>query len=37
VGFDQSYRSNNLSSMIRNVQSRAKENGSWKILCEGAG
>lgn len=37
VSFDQNYRSNNLSNMIRKVQYWAKENGSWKILYEGAG
>ncbi|MGA8006706.1 MAG: L,D-transpeptidase family protein [Burkholderiales bacterium] len=37
VSFDQNYRSNNLSNVIRKVQYWAKENGSWKILYEGAG
>ena len=37
VSFDQDYRSNNLSNVIRKVQYWAKENGSWKILYEGAG
>ncbi len=37
VSFDQSYRSNNLSNVIRKLQYWSKENGSWKILYEGAG
>ncbi|HUJ85516.1 MAG TPA: L,D-transpeptidase family protein [Burkholderiales bacterium] len=37
VSFDQNYRSNNLSNVIRKVQYWSKENGSWKILYEGAG
>ena len=37
VSFDQNYRSNNLSNVIRKMQYWSKENGSWKILFEGAG
>ncbi|MGH8745770.1 MAG: L,D-transpeptidase family protein [Burkholderiales bacterium] len=37
VSFDQNYRSNNLSNVIRKVQYWSKENGSWKILYEGTG
>lgn len=37
VSFAQSYRSNNLSNVIRKMQYWSKENGSWKILYEGAG
>jgi murein L,D-transpeptidase YafK len=37
VSFAQNYRSNNLSNAIRKVQYWSKENGSWKILYEGAG
>ncbi len=37
VSFDQNYRSNNLSNVIRKIQYWSKENGSWKILYEGAG
>ena len=37
VSFDQNYRSNNLSNVIRKVQYWSIENGSWKVLYEGAG
>ncbi len=37
VSFAQNYRSNNLSNAMRKVQYWSKENGSWKILYEGAG
>ena len=37
VRFSQDYRSNNLSNEIHKVQYWSKENGSWKILYEGAG
>ncbi len=37
VSFDQNYRSNNLSNVIRKVQYWSEENGSWKILYEGTG
>jgi murein L,D-transpeptidase YafK len=37
VSFDQNYRSSNLSNVMRKVQYWEKENGSWKILYEGAG
>lgn len=37
VSFSQDYRSNNLSNVMRKVQYWSKENGSWKILYEGAG
>jgi len=37
VSFAQNYRSNNLSNVIHKVQYWSRENGSWKILYEGAG
>lgn len=37
VSFSQNYRSNNLSNVMHKVQYWSKENGSWKILYEGAG
>jgi murein L,D-transpeptidase YafK len=37
VSFAQNYRSNNLSNVMRKVQYWSKQNGSWKILYEGAG
>jgi len=37
VSFSQDYRSNNLSNVIHKVQYWKKENGSWKIVYEGAG
>lgn len=37
VSFSQDYRSNSLSNVMRKVQYWSKENGSWKILYEGAG
>jgi murein L,D-transpeptidase YafK len=36
VNFEQSYRSNNLSNVIRKRQYWIKESGGWKILYEGA-
>ena len=36
VNFEQSYRSNNLSNMMRKRQYWIKEGGRWKILYEGA-
>ena len=37
VSFSQDYQSNNLSNVMHKVQYWSKENGSWKILYEGAG
>ena len=37
VRFSQDYRSNNLSNVMHKVQYWKKENGSWKIVYEGAG
>ena len=37
VSFSQDYRSNNLSNEMHKVQYWSKEDGSWKILYEGAG
>ena len=37
VRFSQDYRSNNLSNVMQKVQYWKKENGSWKIVYEGAG
>lgn len=36
VTFDQDYRSNNLSNQMRKRQYWLQENGSWKIVYEGA-
>ena len=36
VNFEQSYRSNNLSNVMRKRQYWIKESGRWKILFEGA-
>jgi murein L,D-transpeptidase YafK len=36
VSFDQDYRSNNLSNVMRKRQYWAKESGAWRILYEGS-
>jgi murein L,D-transpeptidase YafK len=36
VGFDQDYRSNNLSNVMRKRQYWVKESGAWRILYEGS-
>jgi len=36
VTFDQDYRSNGLSNVMKKRQYWMKENGRWKILYEGA-
>ena len=36
VTFDQDYRSNGLSNIMKKRQYWTKENGRWKILYEGA-
>ena len=37
VTFDQDYRSNNLSNVMKKRQYWQKEDGQWKIMYEGAG
>jgi len=37
VTFDQNYRSNNLSNVMKKLQYWQKEDGRWKIVYEGAG
>lgn len=37
VTFDQDYRSNNLSNIMKKRQYWAKEGGKWRIIYEGAG
>ena len=37
VTFDQDYRSNNLSNVMKKRQYWQKEDGRWKIVYEGAG
>jgi hypothetical protein len=36
VNFEQNYRSNNLSNVMRKRQYWIRESGQWKILYEGA-
>ena len=37
VNFDQDYRSNNLSNVMKKRQYWTKEGGKWRIIYEGAG